>query len=208
MQATSIRLFISHASADQDVAFEVIQLIRAALNLPSGTIRCTSVDGYRLPGGADTDSELKREVHEAEAFIGIVSPASVQSVRMPSPRATTIEIPAESPTPPPRRLNAEERDFLADLPTEARELLAEAVQDRRGEIFVAESMQGVVISTNGREFSTAGDRRSEARARAAVRQLRERQIVESEGDGSILTLTDHGYRLGDLLSRLRMPPVK
>jgi hypothetical protein len=78
--ATSIRLFISHSSADVQLASLLIELLRAALNLPSLAIRCTSVDGYRLKGGADTNEQLRLEVHESETFIGIVSTRSLRSL--------------------------------------------------------------------------------------------------------------------------------
>ena len=78
-QQTPVRLFISHASGDAQIAAHLVQLVRAALNLPSSAIRCTSVDGYRLHGGADTDEQLRIEVHDAETFIGLVSPGSMRS---------------------------------------------------------------------------------------------------------------------------------
>jgi hypothetical protein len=73
-------LFISHCSDDVELAGRLVALFRVALNLPSSAIRCSSVDGYRLPGGANTDEQLRREVHDAEAFVGIVSTASVRSL--------------------------------------------------------------------------------------------------------------------------------
>jgi hypothetical protein len=78
--SNGIRLFISHSAADADLATGLIALLRTALNLPAQAIRCTSVDGYRLQGGADTNEQLRREVHDAEAFIGIVSAASLRSL--------------------------------------------------------------------------------------------------------------------------------
>jgi hypothetical protein len=104
--------------------------------------------------------------------------------------------------PPPRSLNLEERDALADLPTEARELLAEAAKDRSGSILVARSMQGTSVSTNGRSFTEQDNARSQARAMAAIRQLLERGLLDSEGDGSVLSLTDDGFRMADLLDAL------
>jgi hypothetical protein len=78
-QTPALRLFISHASEDVELASRIVALVTAALNLAAVQIRCTSVDGYRLPAGADTNEQLRREVHESEAFIGIVSKASVRS---------------------------------------------------------------------------------------------------------------------------------
>jgi predicted RNA-binding Zn-ribbon protein involved in translation (DUF1610 family) len=80
MQDSNIRLFISHSSRDVPFVQALIDLIRASLNLDVSKIRCTSIDGYRLPGGANTNEQLKREVHEAEAFIGVISNESIKSI--------------------------------------------------------------------------------------------------------------------------------
>lgn len=74
-----IDVFISHASEDKLVAERVIDLLRAALNLRVDAIRCTSVDGYRLPVGADSDEQLREEILAARAFVGILSPMSLAS---------------------------------------------------------------------------------------------------------------------------------
>jgi hypothetical protein len=42
-------------------------------------ILCTSVDGYRLPAGRDTDEDLRDAIDSAKTFVGIVSPASRKS---------------------------------------------------------------------------------------------------------------------------------
>jgi len=75
----TIQLFISHASDDIELARNVVILVSTALNLAASTIRCTSVDGYRLPAGANTNEQLRQEVHDSVAFIGIVSQASIRS---------------------------------------------------------------------------------------------------------------------------------
>ena len=75
-----IRLFISHSSKDSDLVQLIIELLQSALHLSASNIRCTSIDGYRLPGGADTDKELRQEVHEADAFIGVISSHSINSL--------------------------------------------------------------------------------------------------------------------------------
>lgn len=74
-----IELFISHASADAPVAEALIALVRSTLDLEAESIRCTSVDGYRMAAGEDFESRLRSEVNEAKAFIGIVTPSSMRS---------------------------------------------------------------------------------------------------------------------------------
>lgn len=76
----TVRLFICHASDDVVIVEPLIELLRGALNLSADDIRCTSVDGYRLAGGADTNRELRREVHDCQAFVGVISEASIQSI--------------------------------------------------------------------------------------------------------------------------------
>lgn len=80
MSISPIRLFISHSSVDRDLVERLLELLRAALGLPASQIRCTSVDGYRLPAGADTAEQLRIEVHEAVAFVGVISTSSLRSL--------------------------------------------------------------------------------------------------------------------------------
>ncbi len=74
-----IDVFISHSSQDCALAEQVVDLLRAALNLRSNAIRCTSVDGYRLAAGADSDAQIRAEVLGTKAFIGILSIAGLAS---------------------------------------------------------------------------------------------------------------------------------
>jgi hypothetical protein len=75
----SIDVFISHSNQDSDVAETLIELLESALDLPSDSIRCTSVDGYRLPAGASTDESLRHEVHNSKVLIGLITPNSMES---------------------------------------------------------------------------------------------------------------------------------
>ena len=74
-----MRVFISHSSLDEEVTTILIDLLRQALNLGSGDIRCTSVDGYRLPAGVSTNEALRQEVYEAGIVIGLITPNSMGS---------------------------------------------------------------------------------------------------------------------------------
>src|SRR5690349_15939207 len=74
-----VDVFVSHSNEDVVLATHVVDLLRAALNLRAEQIRCTSVEGYRLPGGADFDSQLRDEALESRVFIGILSAFSLAS---------------------------------------------------------------------------------------------------------------------------------
>lgn len=72
-------VLISHASQDRTLAAALVELLRSALNIPADKILCTSVDGYRLPAGRDTDEDLRDAIAAAKTLVGIVSPASRKS---------------------------------------------------------------------------------------------------------------------------------
>lgn len=74
-----IQVFISHSSEDTKLAGLVVDLLRSALNLGAQTIRASSVDGYRLPAGAEFNDQLREELLAAPVFIGILSPLSLSS---------------------------------------------------------------------------------------------------------------------------------
>lgn len=76
---SSLDIFISHSSKDKPVAEALINLLRDALSIPANRIRCTSVDGYRLPAGASTDEQLRQEIYATKVFIGLITPTSFQS---------------------------------------------------------------------------------------------------------------------------------
>ncbi|PJJ55047.1 TIR domain-containing protein [Hymenobacter chitinivorans] len=78
-QQKDMDIFISHSSQDANVAKLLIDLIRAAFNMSARRIRCTSVDGYRLPAGASTDEQLKKEVHDAKVMVALISASSMDS---------------------------------------------------------------------------------------------------------------------------------
>ena len=74
-----MEIFISHSSKDADIAEALIDLLRAALNLPSLAIRCTSVTGYRLSSGVPVEEQLRQEIHEAKILIGLITNSSLNS---------------------------------------------------------------------------------------------------------------------------------
>ncbi len=76
---SSIDIFISHSAKDKSIAEALVNLLKGSLNISAGKIRCTSVDGYRLPLGATTDEQLRKEIYAAKVFLGLITPISLQS---------------------------------------------------------------------------------------------------------------------------------
>jgi hypothetical protein len=118
------------------------------------------------------------------------------------------DFPAQSQPPGPgvpagataRILPPDERDMLANLPDEARQLLAAAVADRNGTVLMTETMGGMSVETNERDFVDRGNARSEARWRRAVQELLQRGWLEQrDHNGEVFSVTDEGFRAADLL---------
>lgn len=74
-----LKVFISHSSLDASLAELLIHLLKDSLRIAASEIRCTSVDGYRLPSGANTDDQLRSEILDSTVFVGLLSPASLDS---------------------------------------------------------------------------------------------------------------------------------
>jgi len=75
----SLDFFVSHCSRDDQLAGAVARLLQLAFSLPPDRIRCTSAPGFKLPCGADTDEQLRSEVHGCKVLVGILTPASVSA---------------------------------------------------------------------------------------------------------------------------------
>jgi hypothetical protein len=74
-----LSVFISHSSKDKDLALALIDLLKAGLGLLADQIRCSSVDGYRLPVGVNTEDQLREEVNAAKVVVGLITPSSLAS---------------------------------------------------------------------------------------------------------------------------------
>jgi hypothetical protein len=72
-------IFISHSSKDADLALALIELLKAGLTLTADQIRCSSVDGFRLPVGVNSESKLREEVNAAKVVVGLITRSSLTS---------------------------------------------------------------------------------------------------------------------------------
>jgi hypothetical protein len=75
----SLPIFVSHSSKDAPLAEATVHLVQSAFGLAANQIRCSSVDGYRLPVGVNTESKLREEVNVATVVIGLITPSSLAS---------------------------------------------------------------------------------------------------------------------------------
>jgi hypothetical protein len=76
---STLRIFISHASGDAALAKNLIDLIEAGLEVPTGSIRCTSVPGYKLEGGDDAPDVLRENLKSCSVVLGMLTKASISS---------------------------------------------------------------------------------------------------------------------------------
>jgi len=75
-RAPRVRLFISHAHLDADLASRLVDVISASLEVPAGELRCTSVPGYQLDLGTMAPDALRRELGSAACVIALLTPSS------------------------------------------------------------------------------------------------------------------------------------
>ena len=75
-----MRIFISHSNIDVKIARILVNLLLRALRLSDDDIRCTSVDGYRMPSGVPINQALRDEVHSSDLVIGLITLNSIKSL--------------------------------------------------------------------------------------------------------------------------------
>jgi TIR domain len=76
-RARRIRLFISHAHRDADIARGLVDVITDNLDVPDGEMRCTSVPGYQLDLGTMAPDVLRRELGSALCVVALLTPSSL-----------------------------------------------------------------------------------------------------------------------------------
>ena len=88
-----------------------------------------------------------------------------------------------------------------DMSSEAKCLLVEAAEDNNRSILKLKPMNGLRISTNGKEFVESGNKRSSATWEGALNELIERGLVEDQlGKGQAFVVTREGFNVADILA--------
>jgi hypothetical protein len=76
-RARRVRLFVSHAHRDFEVAARLVDVFTANLEVPEGELRCTSVAGYQLDLGTMAPDVLRRELGSALCVVALLTPHSL-----------------------------------------------------------------------------------------------------------------------------------
>ena len=74
-----IRIFISHAAADQALASALVDCILGSMVLDDEELRCTSVPGHKLPVGSDFAATLLADLGESSVVIGLITSNAASS---------------------------------------------------------------------------------------------------------------------------------
>lgn len=79
--ASTMMVFVSHSSRDVSLATALVDLLQAAIRgLHANRIRCSSVNGYGLPGGVSTAEQLRRDINGTKVFVALITPNSLLSL--------------------------------------------------------------------------------------------------------------------------------
>lgn len=180
-----VQILISHSSEDRDVYEPLVELLRSALTLQSEEVRCTSLSGFRLPGGEDGDEILRSEAVNVPVFIGLISPASLRSAYVTlelgarwgaRKRLFLVLVPGQRPEglpAPLRRLTAHEcieEGHLHQLVNEVASVLRRKCESPAAYVRFIQAMQSATprapeappSTSRGAEGSAGGALRAEA----------------------------------------------
>jgi hypothetical protein len=70
---------VSHASGDKAIVRKLVQVIEAGLEVPEGSVFCSSVDGFGLDGGDDTPEVIRANLKGCSVVIAVITPNSLAS---------------------------------------------------------------------------------------------------------------------------------
>lgn len=75
----SIKIFISHAAADEKLASALVDCIFSCMVLDDEEVRCTSVPGHKLPIGGDAATILRDELGKTSVVVGLLTRNAIVS---------------------------------------------------------------------------------------------------------------------------------
>lgn len=75
----TIKIFVSHAAADEKLASALVDCIFSCMVLEDEEVRCTSVPGHKLPIGGDSSTILRDELSETGVVVGLLTQNSIVS---------------------------------------------------------------------------------------------------------------------------------
>lgn len=75
----TIKIFISHAASDVDLAQALVDCINSSIVIEDEEIRCTSVPGHKLPIGGDAATIIQSELATTGVVIGLLTRNSLSS---------------------------------------------------------------------------------------------------------------------------------
>lgn len=74
-----VKIFVSHTASDATLAGSLIDCLLSSMVLQDEDLRCTSVDGHKLPVGSDFTSTLLDDLDDSSVVIGLITQASLSS---------------------------------------------------------------------------------------------------------------------------------
>jgi hypothetical protein len=72
-------IFISHASADKELATALVSFIKEAVGVPEKSIFCSSVDGHGIPLGTDFNKYMKKKIKNPKLVILLITETYLES---------------------------------------------------------------------------------------------------------------------------------
>lgn len=129
-QQLSCNVFISHATADSDLALQVARYLRTSCNLPEETILCTSARGFGLPTGASWSDALREALVDSALVVFLLSEDFLES-RFCGYEMGAVWIAKKSEQRFPIRLPGVDANILGSLAGawQAPELSSDALQE-------------------------------------------------------------------------------
>lgn len=75
----SIKIFLSHSAADEPIASALVDCLLSSMMLEDGELRCTSVQGHKLPVGSDFAATLLEDIDDSSVVIGLITKNALSS---------------------------------------------------------------------------------------------------------------------------------